>query len=53
MYSFVITFTVTAKELSLLCLAVGPLWEEDELFGLLLLDAVIKVEHGVDDLYVL
>ena len=38
MYSFIIAFTVIAKELSLLCIDVGALWEEDELLGLLLLD---------------
>ena len=53
MYSLIIAFTVIAKELSLLCIYVGALWKEDELLGLLLLDVVVEVEHGVDDLDVL
>ena len=49
--SFIIAFT--KRELSLLCIDVGALWEEDELLGLLLLDTVVEVKHGVNDLDIL
>ena len=41
------------KQFNLLCIYVGAFWEQNDLFGFLLLDGFVKVEHVINDLDVL